>query len=246
MLEEVHEGPYSSPAYTKEDKKIVANDWDEAMKPLKRKRGLSWYNRVGPLVVGVYLNMDTCSQNYYPEYSVHNLCREFNCLTATLRVNGGGISPDKHNDRYMEEAKKIREKAYIPIEGDLELDQIIAGYERYFEDIASVNYPGNFTEFEDLILICGWSRKKKKIEYALDVVHKILNSNAIWHSTLCWKRARYEEGQFVEGEYVEGLFDEVFKEWEESAWNGDKLNAIFESELKRHRLEKIPERRIIF
>ena len=146
----------------------------------------------------------------------------------------------------MEEAKEIREKAYIPIGGDLDLDRIIAGYERYFEDIASINYPGHFTEFEDLVLICGWTKRKEKIEYALNLVHKLLCSNDKWYSTLCWKNGHYEEGQFVEGEYVEGLFDERFKEWEESAWDGDKLNAIFESELKRHKLEKIPERRIIF
>lgn len=238
MLEEIHfsEGAYPEPFYTKEDKKIVASNWDEAMKPLKRRRGLSWYNRVGPLVVCLYLNMNAYSRIYYPEYSVHNLCREFPCLTATLRINEGGIRPDKHNEQYIEEADAIKEKAYIPIGGDLELDQIIAGYERYFEDIASINYPGCFGEFEDLVLVCGLTKRKEKIEYALNVVHKLLSSNDKWYSTLCWEN----------GQYVEGRFDVWFRELEESAWNGDKLNAIFESELKKHKLEKIPEHRILF
>lgn len=30
------------------------------------------------------------------------------------------------------------------------------------------------------------------------------------------------------------------------AWNGNQLNTIFETELKKHKLEKIPERNILF
>ena len=143
MLEGIHisEG-YPTPFYTKEDKKIVGNDWDEVMFPLKRKRGLSWFNRVGPLVVDFHLNMNAFSETYYPEYSVHDLCREFECLTATLRIYGAGISPNKHNERYLQEARAIREKAYIPIEGDLDIDQIIWGYEKFFEDTEKARYGG--------------------------------------------------------------------------------------------------------
>ncbi len=238
MLGEIHvsEGKYSEPFYTKEDKSIVANDWDEEMKPLRRRRGLSWFNRVGPLVLDLYLNMNAFSRIYYPEYSVHDLCREFECLTATLRIHRGGIKPNQHNERYMKEARLIKEKAYIPIEGDLEIDQVIAGYERYFDDIASINYPGHFVEFEDFVLVCGWTKRKEKVRYALDVVYKILTSNDIWYSLFCMEN----------GQYVEGGFDKWFQKLEKLAWDGDKLNSIFESELKKHKLERIPERRILF
>ena len=86
--------------------------WDEVMKPLKRKRGLNWFNKVGSLVVCVYPDMAYQSEIYYPKYSVHNLCMEFPCLTATLGVDGGGITPDKHNDEYVKKARFLGENAY--------------------------------------------------------------------------------------------------------------------------------------
>lgn len=236
MLEEIHmsEGPYPEAFYTKEDKKIVINDWEEAMKPMKRRKGLSWYNRVGPLVVCFGLNMNAYSRRYSSEYSVHNLCREFECLTATLRIYKGGISPDKHNKLYIEDARAIREKAYIPIEGDLDIDQIIAGYERFFEERCRSG--GELIEFEDFVWVCGWTKKAEKIEYALNVAYNRLKANDWWFRCLSSEN----------GQYVEGRFDEWFRKLEESAWDGDKLNAIYESELIKHKLEKIPERKILF
>lgn len=198
MLDRIHfsEDMRPEPFYTKEDKRDVIDDWEKAMRPLKKKKGLNLYNRVGPLVVCLHLNMNAYSRIYYPEYSVHNLCREFPCLTATLRVEGGGILPDKHNERYMEEARAIKEKAYIPIEGDLNIDQIIQGYEKYFEDTAKWRYNGNITEFEDLVWICGWTRKSEKIEYALKVVYNRLKTHDWWFHFLS-----SENGEYVEGKY---------------------------------------------
>ncbi|MDE6054821.1 MAG: hypothetical protein K2G55_13925 [Lachnospiraceae bacterium] len=78
-------------------------DWKVVMRPLKKQRGLSWYNRLGPLVVCFFLDMKAYSIRYYPEYSVHNLCREFPCLTATLR-----FMEEEHNIHISEELKEYR------------------------------------------------------------------------------------------------------------------------------------------
>ena len=53
MLKEVHflEDLQHESFYTKEDKKVIMNDLEEFMRPLKRQRGMNWYNRLGPLVV---------------------------------------------------------------------------------------------------------------------------------------------------------------------------------------------------
>lgn len=238
MLKEIHflEDLQHEPCYTKEDKKVIMNDWEEVMRPLKRQRGMNWYNRLGPLVVCFSLNMKAYSIKYYPEYSVHNLCREFPCLTATLRVHGRGICPNNHNERYVDEARFIKEKAYIPIEGDLDIDQIIWGYEKFFEDTKEKRYEGNITEFEDMVWICGWTKMPEKIEYALKITYDRLKAHDWWFHFLSSEN----------GQYVDGGYDKWFKKLEESAWNGNQLNTIFETELKKHKLERIPERNILF
>lgn len=231
MLEEIsiREDVYTTPYYSAKDKRILMNDWEKALnQPLTRVKRLKLGNRIGPLVVCVYLSMASYSLYYVPEYAVHNLCREFPCMTATLHIEKGTIRPEKHNERYIEAAEAIKEEAYIPLGGDLSIDQIISSYERYFEKIVSVNYPGHFCEYEDLVMVCGWTRVAEKIEYALKRVYDDLKVRP--------------EGFFSRA----GGFENWFKNLEKLAWDGDRLDEIFRQELVKHKLENIPERKILF
>ena len=129
MLEEISKREGKEAYYTAKDKRILMDDWEEALNsPLARVRRLELGNRIGPLVLGVYLDMASYSLYYVPEYYVHNLCREFPGMTATLRVEKGPIEPEKHNERYIKEAEAIKEEAYIPLGGDLSIVQTCSGY----------------------------------------------------------------------------------------------------------------------
>ena len=231
MLEEIsiREGGYTKSYYSAKDKKIITKDWEEALnQQLTRVKRLDFANRIGPLVVGVYLNMASYSSYYMPEYYVHNLCRKFPGMTLTLWIKKGPIAPEEHNDTYIKEAEAIKEEAYIPLGGDLSIDQIISGYESFFEKIASVNYPGHFSEYEDLVMVCGWIRVAEKTEYALKRTYNDLK-----------KRPE----SFFERE---GGFENWFRELEKIAWDGDRLDEIFRQELVKHKLENIQERKILF
>lgn len=232
MLEEIsiREDGYTKSYYSAKDKRILIKDWEEALnQQLTRVKRLDLANRIGPLVVGVYLNMASYSSYYTPEYYVHNLCREFPCMTVTLGIEKGPIYPEKHNEEYIKAAEAIKEEAYIPLGGDLSIDQIIFCYERYFEKIASVNYyPANFTEYEDLVMVCGWTRVAEKTEYALKRTYNDLK--------------KWPEGFFTR----EGGFENWFRELEKIAWDGERLDEIFRQELVKHKLENIQERKILF
>ena len=213
-------------SFTAKDKRAITKDWELALKHLKKFKNMHMINTVGPLVVGVYLDMARFNKYYIPKYFVHNLCREFPAFTSTLRVKGKMITVEKHEEMYMREAEFITEQAFIPISGDLKIDKIIAGYERYF----TAPNPTAITEYEDLALLCGWFKDHKRIEYVLNIVYNELKS---------WPEERY----FVR-EY--GSFEAWFKNLEERVWKGDELDSIFASELMRHKLTKIPERKILF
>lgn len=211
--------------YTTKDKKTITNDWEEALKSLKRYKNLYINNRVGPLVVGIYLKMGRLNTYYTPIYYVHNLCRTFPQLTLTMSIKEKMIPTEKHNEMYMREAESLAKQAYISIDGNLNINEVIAGYERYFISPNMTSY----VEYEDLALICGWTKEAKKIEYVLNIVYNELKS---------WPEERY----FAE---FDG-FEKWFKSLEKKVWDGDKLRSIVESELMKHKLVKIPERKILF
>lgn len=210
--------------YTTKQKRIITNDWCEALPSLTKHKNLEIHNHVGPLVVSIYLNMGRRSVYYEPFYCVHNLCRRFPVLTATLRLEGRMIKPEQHDEMYLKEAESLVQKAYIPIDGDLSVDDIIGGYERYFENPIL----DSFLEYEDLALICGWTKDKNRIEYALKVVYEQLR---------LWPEERYFSKY--------GGFKRWFDMLEERTWDGDELNRIYENELLNHKLTKIPERKMI-
>lgn len=218
MLAEINEN------FTAKDKRIITNDWNDYFKCLKRYRVLDICNRLGPLIISIYLKMSKASMFYVPSFSVHNLCREFDALTVTLNIQGKVIKPQKHNEMYIQEAQSLEKRAYIPLEGNVHIDEIINGYKKFFE----TPYKTNFTEYEDMALICGLTKDKKRIESSLNLVYSELKS---------WENVYFEE--------FNG-FENWFKDLEQRVWNPERLSQIVESELKKHKLEKLPVREILF
>jgi hypothetical protein len=210
--------------FDEKEKRRVFSDWAELLPSMKRYKARIMCNRIGPLVVNIYLDMYR-SNKYIPSYSVHNLCQENIGFSATMFIQKLGIGPKDHNEKYKDTAKLLIEHAYIPIEGDLHIDEIINIYKKYFLNPIIIN----FLEFADLALVCGWTRRADKIEYALKTIYDSIQS---------WKDDRYFTA-------VSGSFENWFKEVEARAWDGDKLNEIYQKELVELKLEKIPVRQIL-
>lgn len=210
--------------YSNSDKTIITRDWASEFPMLKKYKVLDINNRVGPLITGIYLKV-VRNYIYTPTFYVHNLCREFPCFTSTLRIKYQSIEPFQHNNIYKEVAENFKNNLYIPLEGDLSIDDIIEGYKKYFKNPCRATY----FEYEDLVLICGWTRQASKIKYALETVHNELSS---------WPEDRYFKDF--------GGFKNWFNDLEKRAWSGEHLDEIYKSEIIKHKAEKIPERKILF
>ncbi len=222
MLVEINEN------FTAKDKRIITNDWNEYFKSLKRFKILALKNRVGPLVVGIWLKMGRLGACYKPVYTVHGLCRETpyadGALTLTLGLEGRRISPQEHNAVYIQEAQELKKKAYIPIEGDVRIDEVIDGYKRFFK----TPFKSGYREYQDFVLICGLTRERKRIEEALNFVYNELKTWEDW-------RFGGPDG-----------FENMFKNLEQRVWDPDELERVVESEIIKHKLEKLPVRKILF
>ena len=84
----------------------------------------------------------------------------------SMVVEGETVSFDKHKDRYMEIGKKLADKIYIPLEGDLDFEEIAQGYKRNFQ----WKFKSSFVEYEDLLLLSGWTGRKELVEQNLELV----------------------------------------------------------------------------
>ncbi len=126
MLVEINEN------FTAKDKRIITNDWIDYIKSLKSYKNMYICNRLGPLVIGIYLKMGRLSGYYTPLYAVHNLSKVYEVLIVTLGIQGKVIKPQKHNEMYIQEAQSLEERAYIPLKGNVHIDEIINGYKKFW------------------------------------------------------------------------------------------------------------------
>ena len=161
-------------------------------------------------------------------YIVHNLCREYTyrqgALTMTLDFGERTISPQEHNNVYIQEAQNFEKKAYIPLAGDISIDEAIDGYKRFFK----TPFKSGYKEYEDFVLICGLTRDKKRIEDALNFIYNELKT---------WEDWRFGEPNG---------FEDMFKDLEQRAWEPDELERIAAAKIIKHKLEKLPIRKILF
>ena len=142
----------------------------------------------------------------------------------TLDFGGRTISPQEHNNVYIQEAQNFEKKAYIPLAGDISIDEAIDGYKRFFK----TPFKSGYKEYEDFVLICGLTRDKKWIEDALNFIYNELKT---------WEDWRFGEPN--------GFWD-MFKDLEQRAWEPDELERIAAAEIIKHKLEKLPVRKTLF
>ena len=105
-------------------KRQITNDWKQLFPELKKTRLLEMDNRLGPLITGIYLKV--IRNTYYtPVFYVHNLCREYSSITTSLECTSETIELEKHEERYMFSAERLKNKLLIPLKGDVPIDKII-------------------------------------------------------------------------------------------------------------------------
>ena len=59
------------------------------------------------------------------------MCREYSNLTTSLERTSETIELEKHEERYIFSAERLKDKLLIPIKGDVSIDKIIEGYKLF-------------------------------------------------------------------------------------------------------------------
>ena len=136
-------------------KKKITDDWQQLFPELKKTKLLEMDNRLGPLITGIYLKV-VRNTYYTPVAYVHNLCGEYSSITTSLECTSETIALEKHEERYMFSAERLKNKLLIPLKGDVPLDKIVDGYKLFLSNPKRKS----FEEYKDIALVCGWYGEK--------------------------------------------------------------------------------------
>lgn len=214
-------------SFTQKERYKMIKDWLELFPSLKKYRAMSLANRVGPLLVGIHLEIIR-GRSFRPIYAVHNLCAGHPSISLSLTRECRCIKPDTYEKGYQKAAGSMIDQGFaIPLEGDLDINEMIAIYEKFFSEEVVVH---TLAERIDLPLICGWTGQKDKIGYTLKLVY---NDMVQREQLKNWFREP-------------GSFEKWFQELEEKAWDHEERRKIYEQELVTYKLQKLPERKLIY
>ena len=218
-----------SDTFNEEDKKMVTkkqitNDWEQLFPELKKTKLLEMDNRLGPLITGIYLKV-VRNMYYTPVAYVHNLCSEESGIITSLECTSETIALEKHEERYIFSAERLKNKLLIPLKGDVPIDKIIEGYKLFLSNPKRKS----FEEYRDIALVCGWYGEKKKLNDILGY---------IWNNVQKDKNHPFFSD---EAGGVEGWFEKICEE----SSDYKRLHEICEKEIKKHKVEKLPYRNII-
>lgn len=160
------------------NKRKITNDWQKYCPELSKLRMLDIDNRVGPLVIGFYLQIIGDGTIYMPLYKVGNLYSHYSVLPSSLEIEGRSMDMQMHEIYSEQIAQQLIQKAYIPLQGEVTFEDVKNGYERYFKNPNK----GTIVEYEDYVYISSWTRKKELFDNALHTVYNELKS---------WPEERY-------------------------------------------------------
>ena len=205
-------------------KKKITDDWQQLFPELKKTKLLEMDNRLGPLITGIYLKV-VRNTYYTPVAYVHNLCREYSSITTSLECTSETIALEKHEERYMFSAERLKNKLLIPLKGDVPLDKIVDGYKLFLSNPKRKS----FEEYRDIALVCGWYGEKKILDDILEY---------IWNNVQKDKNHPFFRNK---DRGVEGWFEKIR---EESSYC-ERLHEICEKEIQKHKVGKLPYRNII-
>ena len=209
--------------FTASDKKRITNEWHQLFPSLGIYKTMHLMNRVGPLIVGLLLEIKSGGNDYIPTFHVHNLTRPFPVISLSLAttLNNEYVHLEWHESRYRELGERMRNTALIPFDGNLELNDVISGYLQYL-DKPTIPYQPQL--YEDMALICGWCGNSKEMKRILDLARNDISG---WPNQVQTRIGNIEE-------WVEKLG--------EKSSNREFLKSICEKQINELKVNKIPSR----
>ena len=169
---------------TMPEKRAAMKAWNAEVPELAPYRTKDLVKRVGPLLLKLkFEHKDRGFKAYQLEYTAHCICQPANFIAKTLGYyhslgregevfDGRNINYFDHKDHLEPEFKEIadywRQHVWIPLEGEITMDDIFQGYKNYAES----GVVGSIALFdvEGLVYTAAWAGLPDKAREHLDWV----------------------------------------------------------------------------
>jgi hypothetical protein len=208
------------------DKKKITNDWHSLFPNLVIYEPMHLLNRSGPLLVGILLERDSGNDAYTPTFHVHNILNSLSFISLTLMttIDNQYIYLEWHDRKYQELAKLMKERAPIPIEGDIYLEKVLEVYKKYVGDSFFAYQP---QMYEDIVLLSTWFNNDLELQKSIDFVRTEMQK---W-TPLALSRI--------------GGLESWLSKLEEKAAQREKLKILYEQRIIELKVDKLPERALL-
>ena len=212
---------------TRTIKKQITKEWNELFPSMGIYKNMWLMNILGPLAVGVLLEVKSDNERYIPTFHVHNLSQNTDFVTLTVSVTDGlnDISLKSKKDKYKSIAQNLKNKAIIPYEGDVEIDLLIMHLKKEYEKRFIVGERKAICSM--LMYLAGWSGNP----FLRNDIEKYIEQ-------------KIAEGQLNISEdvnEVENFYNELKHNTELSL----QLHNNVEQQIKLLKMENLPRREII-
>lgn len=156
---------------SKRNKKMISEDWLELYPTLGIYKPMHLLNRIGPLVMGIYLKVCSDGESYQPVFHVHNLLKEFPVVSLELysTILHKPIEFKHHKMIINDYVIKFNKKILIPLEDNVSLERILKGYRDYLQN---PTYPHQISVYEDMFLLSIWCNNQALASECLNLARK--------------------------------------------------------------------------
>lgn len=211
---------------TKKNKLIITEDWKKKFPTLDIYKPMHLLNRIGPLVVGIYLEENSDNESYQPVFHVHNLLKEFPVVSLELynTILNNPIKYKHHNEVINDYFIKFKEKILIPFEGDVALERVLMGYRNY---LLNPTYPYQQSVYEDMILLSTWCENQNSVLECLDFAR---NNMEKWPEYII--------------ERMNGI-DTYLNQLLNKSYDLLSLNKNYEKQILTLKLDHLPKRKLL-
>jgi hypothetical protein len=209
---------------TPKDQRNITNDWSVLVPDMKRinSKPMLLCKRLGPILVYLGLQKNSSATTYKVLLLCHPLYRPFPAIgiMSFIVKSPGNITLKTHESRYKGAFEALQAKASFQLKEKVSLKEVVTAYRNYILEQRFV-----ISEIYDQALIPAWAGDhelaQESLEWAIEHQDKVLPWNMMGAHQL-------EDGN----EWISDLRQKIA--------NPELLREIVKSEVKKHKLEKIP------
>ena len=212
--------------FTRKMKTEITKQWQEQFPSMGIYENMWLINLLGPIVVGLLLEVKSGNDMYYPALHLDILGKEDDeDVSLFIKITDGfqSISNISPPDKYIKLANMLKAKAIFPLEGDVKLQTIIDSLKKYTKN------KGYDRDLHGALIILGYLSKWTGDEAVMKDSCNFINS---------WK----EQLSLNEKDYIDEWYSILFNK----SMSSRDLQLEVDRQIVELKLDHLPRRKILF